>query len=251
ASAATVSITVTPVNDPPAVDLNGGAGTGTGYTNTFTEDGGPVAAADPALAAISDVDNTNLASLTVTLTNHPDGAAESLAVTGCNGAITGSYSSGTLALSGSTTVGNYQACLRTLAYNNSSQNPDAADRSITVVANDGAANSNTATATIHVVQVNDPPAVDLNGGAGTGTGYTNTFTEDGGPVAAADPALAAISDVDNTNLASLTVTLTNHPDGLAESLAVPGCNSFPTRRSSDLTLALSGSTTVGNYQACL
>src|SRR5207247_1515255 len=214
------------------------------------------AAADAAAATISDVDNANLASLTITLSNHPDGAAESLAVSGCNAAITvAAYNStsGVLALSGSTTLANYQSCLRSLKYNNSDQDPDTADRSITVVANDGSDPSNTATATIHVVAVNDPPVVDLNGGGG-GTGYTNTFTEDGGAVAAADAAAATISDVDNANLASLTITLSNHPDGAAESLAVSGCNAAITVAAYNSTsgvLALSGSTTLANYQSCL
>src|SRR5205823_3238636 len=93
-----------------------------------------------------------------------DGAAESLAVSGCNAAITvAAYnsSSGVLALSGSTSLANYQSCLRSLKYNNTDQDPDTADRSITVVANDGSDTSNTATATIHVVAVNDAPVVTL------------------------------------------------------------------------------------------
>src|SRR5439155_1637963 len=123
---------------------------GTGYTNTFTEDLGAVAAADPSLATVTDPDNTTLASLTATLTNHPDAAAESLAVSGCNVAITvGTYNSstGALVLTGPATVSQFESCLRSLTYNNSSQNPNTTDRSVTVVANDGLLNSNTATAT--------------------------------------------------------------------------------------------------------
>ena len=51
---------------------------GADFANTWTENGGPVAIAD-ADAVLSDVDSANLVSLTVTLTNRLDGAAEVLA----------------------------------------------------------------------------------------------------------------------------------------------------------------------------
>ena len=76
---------------------------------------------------MTDVDNANIASATITLTNHPDGIDESLAVSGCAAGITvAAYNSttGVLALSGSASKADYQACLRTLTYNNADQDPN-------------------------------------------------------------------------------------------------------------------------------
>src|SRR5439155_1463998 len=169
------------------VDLNGG-GAGIDTTAAFTED----QASATTLAGsttVSDVDSANMVSATATLTNHPDGSAEALSVTAAScGSITiGSYNSstGVLALTGSASKATYASCLQTLAYNNSSQDPSSTSRSIEVKVNDGSLDSVVATVTLSVTAVNDPPVVDLNG-AGSGTGYTNTFTEDGGAVAAAD-----------------------------------------------------------------
>ena len=162
-SANTMTVNVTAANDAPVVDLNGGAA-GIDYAATFTEDGGAVAAVASGALTVADVDNANIASATITLTNRPDGTDESLAVSGCALGITVTAynsSTGVLALSGSASKADYQACLRTLTYNNADQDPDTAARSITVVVNDGALNSATATSTITVVAVNDAPvAVD-------------------------------------------------------------------------------------------
>ena len=70
------------------------------------------------------------------------------------------YNSGTgvLALSGSSSLANYQACLRLVTYNNTDQAPDAS-RSIEWTVNDGALdNSPLAFTTLSVTPVNDAPA---------------------------------------------------------------------------------------------
>src|SRR5207253_1852874 len=96
-------------------------------------------------AAVSDVDNVNLVSATVTITNLQNGGAESLAATTAGTSIVASYSSGVLSLTGSDTVAHYQQVLRSVTYDNSSQNPGTTARVITVVVNDGGLDSATAT----------------------------------------------------------------------------------------------------------
>ena len=49
-----------------------------------------------------------------------------------------------LTLTGSATVADYQAALRSVTYANTSANPSTAARTVSVVANDGTASSNTA-----------------------------------------------------------------------------------------------------------
>jgi len=245
-------INVGAVNDAPVVDLNGGAG-GIDVAAAFTEDSGGVTLA-PA-ATVSDVDDTNLESATITLTNRPDGAAESLSVdtTGTT-IVAAAYVSGTgvLALSGTDTVAHYQQVIRTAKYNNTSQNPNTTSRSITFTVNDGDVDSAVATATVTVTAVNDAPVVDLNGTGTGGINTTATFTEDGGAIVMAGA--TDVTDVDNNNLVSATITLTNRPDGALESLSVDTTGTLITADAyvpGTGVLFLHGTDTLANYQQVL
>jgi len=206
-------------NEAPAVDLNGD-GTGIDFSGSFTEDGGPVAAVDATLS-VTDTDDANIQSATIVLTNRPDGDDEILAVdtTGTN-IVAASYNpaTGELLLTGSDTFENYQAVLRTLTYDNASQNPDDTDRLIEVTVNDGVSDSPVATSTISITPENDAPELDLNGDD-SGIDFAATFTEDGGPVVIVDTDLD-IADVDDTEIAAATATITNLQDGTDEVLAV-------------------------------
>ena len=140
----TATLTISAVNDAPVLDLDGdnsSGQSGADFANTWTENGGPVAIAD-ADAVLSDVDSANLVSLTVTLTNRLDGAAEVLSADTSGTGITANYANGVLSLSGSDSLAHYQQVLRTLTYDNSSENPTTTARVLTVVANDGVADSN-------------------------------------------------------------------------------------------------------------
>ena len=155
---ATATVTVTPLNEPPVVDLNGG-GAGTGHSATFTEDGPPVSIVDSTALTITDADvGDGIVSATVTLTNRPNGEAESLDVNVGASGITKSYdsSSGVLTLSGVASKADYEQVLRTTTYHNSSDTPDTAERSIEFVVNDGQDDSDAATSTVSVVVADDP-----------------------------------------------------------------------------------------------
>ena len=154
-------------NDAAVLDLDADDSSGAGgadYATTFTEDGGAVLVAD-ADAVLADVDNTTLASMTVTLANPLDGTAESLSADTTGTAITASYDAGTgiLTLSGADTTAAYQQVLRTVAYDNSSQNPDTTARTVTFTANDGTADSNLATTTVTMAAANDAPVNSIPG----------------------------------------------------------------------------------------
>ena len=59
-------------------------------------------------------------------------------------AITGVYAAGTLTLTGSDTVANYQAALRTVTYNDTNvRNTTATTRTVSITVNDGTSSSNT------------------------------------------------------------------------------------------------------------
>ena len=146
-----------------AAHFDDSAAAGADYAATFTENGGAVTVAD-ADAVLSDVDDANLASLAVTITNLLDGASEALSADTTGTSITASYNSGTgvLTLSGADTTANYQQVLRTVSYNNTSESPDTTARSITFTANDGTSDSNTGVTTVTMVAQDDAPVLDLD-----------------------------------------------------------------------------------------
>ena len=136
------TIDITAVNDPPVVDLNGG-GAGNNATASFIEQT-PVLVASS--ATLTDVDLANLASLTMTLTARPDGNAAKLlslnsaaasAASAAELAVGYTAATGVLSITGSASAATYQTILQGVQYNDTSDTPNTADRTVTVVANDG------------------------------------------------------------------------------------------------------------------
>jgi len=144
----TVTVTVVPVNDAPVLTTSGG--------NTSFTAGGSAVAVDGFLT-ISDVDNTTLASGTVSITSGLTSSQDALAFSNTSstsfGNIVGSYAAGTGVLSlssaGATaTVAQWQAALRAVTYNNTGTPPTGSSRAVSFRVNDGGLNSNVATKTI-------------------------------------------------------------------------------------------------------
>ena len=183
-------VTYTPPT-PQAVDLdanNSSGATGSNYSGAFTEQT-PLKIADTD-ATISGGSATNLTSMAVTIANPLDGALESLAATTTGTSITAAYNSGTgvLTLSGTDTVANYQTVLRSIAYNNTSDNPTTTSRTINVVATDtNGLSTNTATTTLTVTRVNDAPVISSNGGGASGAISVRETLTAVTTVASADP----------------------------------------------------------------
>lgn len=143
-------------NPPPAIDLNGDNDSGINFQAAFVEDQPGVAIVDTDLTA---VDETSLASATVTITNLMNGADETLAVTVGASGLTSNYDPalGRLTLTGTAASSVYQTVLRTLQYRNASNAPELTPRLITAVVHDGSSNSAVATATVTLTAVNDAP----------------------------------------------------------------------------------------------
>jgi hypothetical protein len=158
---ATARLDVLPVNDPPVIDLNGAAA-GVNFTTNFVSGLGPVpvTAAD---ATITDVDNTNLQSLTVKLLNFPDGDAEILTAVSPTTAITITPydpTTGLLQFNGRAPLVDYQSALRAISYNNAQELPTTDDRIIQFTASDGADTSAIATTTVQIKRSNHAPSID-------------------------------------------------------------------------------------------
>ncbi|MER8753731.1 adhesin, partial [Mesorhizobium sp. M1050] len=196
--------------DAPVIDLNG-AGAGNDATASFTEQTPLVIAP---LATVTDVDSANLTSLTATLTARPDGnGVESLSLnasaTAAASGLTVLYtaSTGVLSITGSASQATYQTILDGIVYNNTSDTPTTAARTVNVVSSDGTDSSVSHSVTISVTPVNDAPVIDLNGAlAGTSTSINYTA----GSAAAAIAPSATVTDVDSVdfNSGSLTVAFT-------------------------------------------
>src|SRR5260221_82117 len=214
----------------------------TGSALAFTE-GNSATVVDAGLT-VTDADSTNLASATISITANFVTGEDVLGFTTQNG-IAGSFNgdSGVLALTGSATVANYQIALRSVTYANASTNPSTAARTVSVVANDGTANSNTATRAITVAAVNNPPVVAM-------TGSALAFTE-GNSATVVDAGLT-VTDPDSTNLASATVSITANFVTGEDVLAFTTQNGITGAFNATTgVLTLTGSATLANYQAAL
>ncbi|ELU07153.1 hypothetical protein CAPTEDRAFT_200752, partial [Capitella teleta] len=107
-----------------------------------------------------DVDSTTLQSAAVQITGNYNISEDVLSFTDQNG-ITGSWDSanGTLSLSGSASRADYEAALESVSYQNTSNDRDTAQRTVSITVNDGIENSTAATAAINVSQFNQVPGV--------------------------------------------------------------------------------------------
>ncbi|MBC1236717.1 putative Ig domain-containing protein [Nostoc sp. 2RC] len=232
-TAVTRNINITAVNDAPVAVATNSA---VSYTENATT------AIDSAIT-LSDTDSTNLASATVSISSGFISGEDTLAFTNQNG-ISGSYNSstGVLTLTGTSTVANYQAALRSITYNNTSENPTTTPRTISFLVNDGSSNSTAVTRSINITPVNDAPVAVATNSA---VSYTENATT------AIDSAITLI-DVDSTNLVSATVTISSGFVSGEDVLAFTNQNGITgSYNSSTGVLTLTGSSAVANYQAAL
>ncbi|MEE9302723.1 MAG: hypothetical protein V3U84_02955 [Thiotrichaceae bacterium] len=135
-------------NEAPVLNLSGQSGAD--FATNFVPMGDSVNIADDSNATLTD--DNNITSLTVTITNLLNGAAEVLdAVVTKEMCITALYNSGVLSLIGSATAAAYQEVLRTITYkNDAAAEINGTLRVIEFVANDGISNSNTAFANVTI-----------------------------------------------------------------------------------------------------
>lgn len=234
---ATATVTVTPLNEAPVVDLNGASNDGIDTTASFTEGGSILIAPD---TIVTDADDQELFSATITLKNPLDG--ESLSA-GSSGPITATpynSSTGVLKFSGTNFLNQYQEVLRTVRYTNSSQNPDDTPREIQFVVNDQQDNSIVAKSTVSITPENDAPEITTSSGA-------LSYTENGAATAI-DDALT-LTDVDSENITGATVSITNilfSGDVLAFEDTANITGSYDSG-----VLTLDGDDSVANYEAAL
>jgi autotransporter-associated beta strand protein len=157
-------------------DISDATGNGITASNAFAMPtlggaGGTTAATEQVAVAVvpgltvADADSATLVSATVSLIGGFQSAEDSLGFTNDGstmGNISAAYNSGsgvlTLTSAGATaTLAQWQAALRAVTYTDGSDNPNTANRTVSVAVNDGSANSSAASQTLTVSAVNDAP----------------------------------------------------------------------------------------------
>jgi hypothetical protein len=235
-NAPTKTIAIAAVNDAPTL-------TTTGAALGYGEDAGAVAV-DTGLT-ITDPDSTQIQGATVTISSGFVSAEDELAFAAQSG-ITGSYNdtTGTMTLSataGTASVSAFQAALRSVTYNNSSNSPTT-PRTVTFQATDAEGDaSNSPTRTINISAANDSTVVTTSPGS---TGYT-----EGAAAVVVDSALT-VSDPDDTNLEGATVTISGGAN-TGDTLQYVDQPGIAGSGSGTGTLTLTGSATLAAYQAAL
>jgi len=236
-----------PVLDLDANDSSGALGAN--FNTTFTENGGAISIGDTDVL-ITDADDTNIESATITLTNAQ--AGDIMAAGAMPAGITAIVVGNVVTLSGSATLADYQTAIEAVTFNNTSENPDTTPRTVTVVVNDGTNDSNTATTTITVNTADDDaPALDLdaNDSSGAlGANFNTAFTENGGAISIGDTDVL-ITDVDDTNIESATITLTNAQAG--DVMAAGAMPAGITAVVVGNVVTLSGSASLADYQTAI
>ncbi|MBL8827197.1 MAG: cadherin-like domain-containing protein, partial [Planctomycetaceae bacterium] len=188
----------------PGLDLNGFA-SGQDFlipAGEFVEDGAAVVLMPN--ATVSPPGVQTLSSLIVYLESAPNGAAESLTAVNFGGATASAYNTATrtITISGGSTS-DMQTVLRSVAYQNTSQNPTAGGRFVSVTAN-FSASVDTRRRKLNVTPVDDAPVVGVGGGS--------TIYVTGNSAMAIAPA-ATLTDIENNRIVQAVVTLTDAEAG--------------------------------------
>jgi subtilase family serine protease len=159
-TATNYSVTVT---IPPA--LAGIEGTALAYTENEP------AMAITAAITVADVEKTTLASATIWFSGNYQNGQDVLSFANTAN-ITGNWNAatGTLTLTGSDTLADYQAALRAVKYQNTGNNPSLSLRTVSFLVNDGLANSNILSRHITVTAV--PAVTGISPSTGTAAGGT-------------------------------------------------------------------------------
>ena len=234
--AATVTLDVTAVNDAPDLAITG--------ANLDYQENDPATPITTSVT-LTDVDSPMLTGATVQITGNYQNGQDVLAYPGGFSITPSAFDAGTgtLTLSGTTTIANYISALEAVTYENTSHNPSELTRTVTFTVTDGAL-PDTATAGIDVTEINDLPVLTTPGG-------NLAYTEND----AATPihSTMTVTDADHNNATGATVQITgnyqNGQDVLSFANAF-GITAGPFDASTG-TLTLSGTTTFANYEDAL
>ncbi len=150
----------------------------------------------------SDLDDTNLSSAIIQFTNNFQFDQDQLTFTNTS-SIKGAWnsSSGMLVLSGTDTVANYNAAIRSVSYHNSSSSPNTSlTRTIQIQVSDGVLPSNAVSRDVNVLATTSPPSLSP-------VSETATYVQNGTPVTIAPNLVVTVPN--SVDIASATISFTN------------------------------------------
>ncbi|MEQ8713440.1 MAG: tandem-95 repeat protein [Cyclobacteriaceae bacterium] len=209
-----------PISDNDGDDSSGA--TGFDYLTYFAASSAPVDITDTDLDIV-DLDDSDIHSATITLTNRPDGTDEMLSLSG--GLPTGigltPYVPGTgvLVLTGQRPVSDYVTALRLLQYQNVNATPDITDREITFVLNDGEEDGPPSMTTVKILTT---PEIDVTGsGVAIANGDASPATADGTDFGTINSSGTVTRTFTITNVGTGTINL-----GGATSVTLSGAPEF-------------------------
>ena len=236
-SAASVAVTVTCVNDAPVVST-------TASPLIYSQGVGPLPL-DPGVG-VADIDSASLAGATVAITGNYNSAQDELFF-GDQLGITGTYDSGTgvLTLTGSASVADYQAALRSVRFQSTNSNPPDS-KAVEFRANDGTADSAAATRNITIAGPNTAPAI--------GTGGTLNYAEND-PATPVDSGLT-VADAEANSLTGASASINSGYQSGEDALGWvdnDGTDNIVIDAGSSTaqTIVLTGTGSDANYQAAL
>lgn len=191
----------------------------TGAGGGYVEDASALAVAP--LLTLTDEDSVNMTGATVTVTDFV--AGDVLGFTNQNG-ISGSFNAGTgvLTLTGTATVANYQAALRSVTYSSTSENPATGagngDRVIEFRAtdSDGLQSVVGTNVTLSITNTNDAPVLDGSGSPALAGISEDLAAPTGGSTANStlvSSLLGSVSDVDTGALQGIAITAVDTDQG--------------------------------------
>ena len=146
--------------------------------------------------SVDDVDDTQIESATVSISNNYIAGEDQLTFTPQAG-INGTFANGTLTLTGSASLTDYEAVIHSVTYNNTSANPSGATRTIEITVNDGDTDSISLSRDVEIIPVNDAP---VQSGIET---LPLVYAENTGPVVVSNT--LSLSDIDAVSYTHLTL----------------------------------------------
>jgi len=231
----TRDIEFTTVNDAPvltAIEVN---------SANYTEGGGATTTTGSLM--IVDLDDSNIESATISISNNLD-TDDVLTFTDQSG-ITGAYDSatGTLTLSGTSTVANYETAIHSVEFENSNDNPSTLTRTITFTVTDGDLNSNAVSRNLVFNAVNDAPTL-----ANVESNPT-TYTENASYSIVASN--LTVGDADDINIESANVFISNNFSNGDQLVFIDQLGISGVYNSLTGILSMSGSSSLTNYHIAM
>jgi len=209
----------------------------------YTENAGPKTITGK--ITVRDADDVYLESAYVSISLNYQSGADLLLFTDING-IKGEWNSGTgiLSLTGTSSVANYQAALRSVKYFNNSDDPSIFPRTISFVVNDGELSGLPLTRRIYITAVNDAPELsDIETTA-------LIYNINGEPVPITNT--LKVTDADDVNIERAVVKISVNYRNREDVLSFMNANGITGIWDSGKgILTLTGTSSADNYQTAL